>query len=159
MKMRTLMVVCVAAGLCGCVEVERERTPHSSPIPDPVPPPENVQAISDPSGDQGESVERISDDGRPGWWFPEVRREGDTLVLCVETIAEGSLRDANRSAVEVATTRAEIETRRAGFSFDEDAMSIEKTWGWPLPSLPGREPGYAGYAMVAIDLSALSASG
>ncbi|MEM1423796.1 MAG: hypothetical protein AAGH64_07310 [Planctomycetota bacterium] len=157
MMVRMLLVVGVAAALSGCVEVERERTPHSSPIPDPVPKPKNVQRVSDATQESG--AERISDDGRPEWWFPEVRREGGVLVLCVETIAPGSLRDANRAAVEVASTRAAIETRRAGYVFDEGAMSIEKSWGWPLPSLPGRDPGYAGYAMVSVDLGDLSPQG
>ncbi|GAB4551645.1 MAG: hypothetical protein Tsb0013_13750 [Phycisphaerales bacterium] len=156
-----LGVVVIGLGLLGmsvvgCAPTEKEpaREPVM-PIPDPVPAPEGARTAS---AGADEEPERIADDGRPAWWFPEVRREGSRLLLCVETIASGSLRDANRRAVEVAQERASLETDRAGHIFADSAMAIEKAWGWPLPALPGREAQYAGYALVAVDLSALPRS-
>lgn len=162
MKTACVVSLCalVALSVCsvpGCVTVEKEQKRRSAPIPTPGPSADNAEQVGDAETTDG--PDRIADDGRPEWWFPEVRREGDALRLCVETIVQGSLRDASRRAVEVASERAAIETRRAGYEFREDAMMIERSWGWPLPSLPGREPGYAGYAMVQIDLSGLSLAG
>ncbi len=139
--------------LCGCANDKNETAPPPEPfmpIPDPVPVPEGAQA-SEP--------ERIADDGRPGWWFPEVRRSSESLRLCIETIGTGSLRDANRRAVEAAYARAAIEAKRIGYELGDDAVVIEKTWSWPLPQLPGRERQYAGYAMVLVQLSEERASG
>ena len=119
-----------------------------TPFPDPVPPPEG--AVDAPETDS-EPRERIADDGRPEWWFPEVREEADALMFCVEVIGTGSLRNASREAVEVAVRRAEIEFSRRGWVFDRDAMRVVKSWGWPLPEVMGHEKSYAGYALVSAE--------
>jgi hypothetical protein len=119
--------------------------------------PEEPAAIEREPAEQAEARGTIADDGRPEWWFPEVRRHGSELSFCVETIADESLRAAGREAVDVAEDRARIECERAGYTFRASAMNVDKTWGWPLPQLPGQTRRYAGYALVTIDLAELDA--
>lgn len=146
MRALWLIPMCALAA-CGPEKAEPEPRRPDEPVvaPEPV--------------DQGEEREVIADDGRPEWWYPEVRRSGSSMMFCVETIAEDTLRAAGRDAVHVAEKRARIECDRAGFVFDTGAMIVEKTWGWPLPDLPGRSRRYAGYAQVTIYLDALVPKG
>jgi hypothetical protein len=166
--MRTFVVMMMCgAVLVACAEPEQDRgiEPAPMPIPDPVPAPEGAAesddvALPDPAPEPDAEPERetIADDGRPEWWFPEVREEGGVIEFCVETLATGTLRDAGQRAVDVAMERAMLEARRRGYVFDRTAVSVPKTWGWPLRDLPGRDRRYAGYALVRLDLAELAES-
>lgn len=164
MTNRTIGVLLCTAALAGCTQQEVPPPEPVQAIPDAVRTPEDIRELR--RGERSESQadepnaeperDRIADDGRPEWWFPEVREEDNELVLCVETIATG-LRAAGQRASDVAEGRARLETERRGYVFDTSAMRVPNSWVWPLQELPGMERRYAGYALVRIDLAMLSA--
>lgn len=121
------------------IEESAEVIPAPEPLPEPT----------------VETVQR-RDDGRPAWWFPEVRRgPGEQLVLCAEALGR-TLVDTRRGAV--AAARARIDDLRADAGLDpldeqDPHVHVERALVWPLPG-SSEDPEsyrYAGYVWVRFE--------
>lgn len=116
-----------------------EAIPEPEPLPEPT-----VQTV------------QRRDDGRPAWWFADVRRgPGETLVLCAESLGR-TLVDTRRGAV--AAARARIDDIRADAGLppldeQDPRVSVERALVWPLPGA-SEDPEsyrYAGYVWVRFE--------